>query len=89
MQSIILGSFFYGYVITQIPGGYLAGQKLVSSKWLFGCGILITSVFTVLMPLAANTSYYLRLAVRVVEGNFLSPFGADVEHRSRDVCGYP
>jgi len=68
MQSIILGSFFYGYVITQIPAGYLAGQKIVSCKWLFGFGILFTSIFTVLMPLAAKTHYYLLLAIRVLEG---------------------
>ena len=71
MQSIILGSFFYGYVITQIPAGYLAGQKIVSCKWLFGFGILFTSIFTVLMPLAAKTHYYLLLAIRVLEGMFL------------------
>ena len=71
MQSVILGSFFYGYVVTQIPGGYMAGQKIVSSKWLFGVGILITSVFTVLMPIAAKTDYYLLLAVRVIEGKHL------------------
>ena len=72
MQSIILGSFFYGYVITQIPAGYLAGQKIVSCKWLFGFGILFTSIFTVLMPLAAKTHYYLLLAIRVLEGMFLA-----------------
>ena len=69
MQSFILGSFFYGYVLTQIPAGYLSGQKIVSSKWLFGVGILLTSIFTVLMPLAAKTNYYLLLAIRVLEGN--------------------
>ena len=68
MQSFILGSFFYGYVLTQIPAGYLSGQKIVSSKWLFGVGILLTSVFTVLMPLAAKTNYYLLLVIRVLEG---------------------
>jgi len=68
MQSFILGSFFYGYVITQIPAGYLAGQKIVSSKWLLGIGILITSIFTVLMPWAAKTNYYFLLAIRVLEG---------------------
>ena len=68
MQSFILGSFFYGYVITQIPAGYLAGQKLVSSKWMLGIGILITSIFTVLMPWAAKTNYYFLLAIRVLEG---------------------
>ena len=70
MQSFILGSFFYGYVITQIPAGYLAGQKIVSSKWLLGIGILITSIFTVLMPWAAKTNYYFLLAIRVLEGRY-------------------
>ena len=78
MQSIILGSFFYGYVITQIPAGYLAGQKIVSCKWLFGFGILFTSIFTVLMPLAAKTHYYLLLAIRVLEGMFLPFFEHDL-----------
>ena len=68
MQSFILGSFFYGYVITQIPAGYLAGQKLVSSKWMLGIGIVMTSIFTVLMPWAAKTHYYYLLVVRVLEG---------------------
>ena len=82
MQSIILGSFFYGYVITQIPAGYLAGQKIVSCKWLFGFGILFTSIFTVLMPLAAKTHYYLLLAIRVLEGIFLL-FSSTVCYYSR------
>ena len=68
MQSVILGSFFYGYVITQIPAGYLVGQQLVSSKWLLAVGILMTSIFTVLMPWAANTNYYFLIAIRVLEG---------------------
>ena len=25
-QGLILGSFFYGYIVTQIPGGWLAGK---------------------------------------------------------------
>lgn len=24
VQGVILSSFFYGYIVTQIPGGYLA-----------------------------------------------------------------
>ena len=35
-QGIILGMFFYGYVLTQLPGGRLA--ELVGGKWLFGVG---------------------------------------------------
>ena len=30
------GMFFYGYVLTQLPGGRLA--ELVGAKWLFGGG---------------------------------------------------
>ena len=25
-EGIILGSFFYGYIVSQLPGGYLAGR---------------------------------------------------------------
>ena len=35
-QGIILGMFFYGYVLTQLPGGRLA--EIVGGKWLFGVG---------------------------------------------------
>jgi MFS family permease len=65
-QGYVLGSFFYGYVVTQIPGGRLA--ELFGGKWIFGAGILVTSVFTLLTPLAANLSFYALIAVRVIEG---------------------
>jgi len=65
-QGLVLGSFFYGYIFTQIPGGYLAGK--FGSKYLFGLGVLCTSVLTLLTPLAARTSYDLLIALRVVEG---------------------
>ena len=59
-QGIILGMFFYGYVLTQLPGGRLA--ELFGGKWLYGLGVLITSVLTLLTPLAANTnSLYFRV----------------------------
>jgi ACS family sodium-dependent inorganic phosphate cotransporter-like MFS transporter 5 len=61
-----LGSFFYGYVVTQIPGGRLA--EIFGGKWIFGIGILITSIFTLLTPLAANWSFYALIVVRVLEG---------------------
>ncbi|EDL26408.1 solute carrier family 17 (anion/sugar transporter), member 5, isoform CRA_b, partial [Mus musculus] len=52
-QGWILGSFFYGYIVTQIPGGYIASR--VGGKLLLGLGILGTSVFTLFTPLEGVT----------------------------------
>lgn len=65
-QGLILGSFFYGYIVTQLPGGYLAGK--FGSKWLFGGGVLCTSVLTLLTPIAARANYKLLIALRIIEG---------------------
>lgn len=65
-QGWILGSFFYGYILTQIPGGYLAGR--LGPKWLFGFGVLGTVIFTLLTPLAADWGAGYLIAVRVIEG---------------------
>lgn len=69
-QGYVLGSFFYGYVITQLPGGRLA--ELFGGKWIFGIGILVTSIFTLLTPIAAKYSVYALIGVRVFEGKTLS-----------------
>lgn len=34
-QSQVLGAFFYGYVVTQIPSAVLATK--FGGKWIFGC----------------------------------------------------
>lgn len=65
-QGWILGSFFYGYIVTQIPGGFLAGR--LGPKWLMGFGILGTAVFTLLTPVAADLGASYLIAVRVLEG---------------------
>ncbi|XP_076141753.1 sialin [Alosa pseudoharengus] len=65
-QGWILGSFFYGYIVTQIPGGYLA--RKYGAKWLLGFGILCTVIFTLLTPVAADLGAGYLIAVRVLEG---------------------
>lgn len=67
-QGLVLSSFFWGYVVTQFPGGRLADT--FGSKWLFGGGILITSILTVLSPLVARYDYRLFMVCRVLEGAF-------------------
>ena len=61
-QGTILGAFFWGYVITQIPGGVLAER--FGGKLVFGLGILVTSVFTILTPLAARGGYAMLIICR-------------------------
>ena len=64
----ILSAFFYGYILTQIPGGWLAER--VGGKWVFGVGVVMTSLLTLLTPLAAFTNIWLLVTVRVLEGFF-------------------
>jgi MFS family permease len=66
-QGLILSSFFWGYVITHLPGGMLAEK--FGGKYALGLGILSTAIFTLLTPLAANyggASWL--IAVRFFEG---------------------
>lgn len=65
-QGIVLGSFFYGYVLTQVPGGRLA--EIFGGKIVFGCGLLTTAIFTLLTPIAAQLNFTFFIIVRVIEG---------------------
>ncbi len=62
----MLSSFFYGYIVTQLPGGYLALK--FGGKNLFGLGILSTAVFTLLTPVAARAGVAVLVALRILIG---------------------
>ncbi|XP_028401386.1 sialin-like [Dendronephthya gigantea] len=66
LQGLILSSFFFGYITTQIPGGFLASKY--GGKNLFGGGILIASILTMLTPVATRRSVSWLIALRVLEG---------------------
>lgn len=55
LQGVILSSFFYGYVITHIPGGILAEK--FGGKWCLSLGILSTAFFTLLTPWVRMNNY--------------------------------
>ena len=61
-----MGSFFYGYILTQLPGGWLAER--IGGKKLYGFGILCTAALTLLTPVAARFNFYALIALRVLEG---------------------
>lgn len=67
-QGLILGAFFYGYIFTQIPGGMLAERY--GGKWVYGCGALLTGIFTLFTPLAAKNGKIPLFILRFFEGLF-------------------
>ena len=68
-QGIILGAFFYGYILFQVVGGRLA--EVFGAKWLCAGGIGVSIVINALTPTIARThNYYLLLSSRVCLGMF-------------------
>ena len=65
-RGMVLSSFFAGYLITQVLGGWLA-QKL-GGKAVLGFGVLWWSVFTIITPLSAFTSFPVLIAARIAMG---------------------
>ena len=63
-----MGSFFYGYIFTQIPGGYLATK--FGGKRVFVIGIAATSVLTLLTPLLTRFGTGFLITTRILEGLF-------------------
>ncbi|XP_044751573.1 vesicular glutamate transporter 1-like isoform X2 [Coccinella septempunctata] len=68
LQGYVLSSFFYGYITTQLLGGWLAMK--IGGQRLFGIGVGATAFMTLISPLVANISVYLFIALRVLEGIF-------------------
>lgn len=67
LQGYILASFFYGYVLTQIPFGVLINNY--GAKLFLGIGMLINSLAAFLVPTAARRFGYIGLCVvRFIQG---------------------
>uniref|UniRef100_A0A7M4FHD7 Solute carrier family 17 member 4 n=1 Tax=Crocodylus porosus TaxID=8502 RepID=A0A7M4FHD7_CROPO len=65
-QGIILSSFFYGYIFTQMLGGYWAGT--LGGKVVLGCGLFLTSALTLFVPLAAKLGVVYLIGLQVLLG---------------------
>lgn len=66
VQGLVLGSFFYGYILTVLPGGVLAEQ--FGPKWLIGLGVVITSLLSMVLPAAAHAHYIIVVVIRILQG---------------------
>nr|pir hypothetical protein ZK54.1 - Caenorhabditis elegans [Caenorhabditis elegans] len=65
-QGVVLSSFFYGYIVSQLPGGYLAYTH--GAKTIFFAGTFGTAVFTLLTPPFARMGYGMLVFARFMEG---------------------
>ncbi|TRY59805.1 hypothetical protein DNTS_035234 [Danionella cerebrum] len=64
--GMIHGSFFWGYIVTQIPGGFIC-QRFAANR-VFGFAIVATSTLNMLIPSAARVHYGCVIMVRVCQG---------------------
>lgn len=65
-RGIVLSSFFVGYLVTQVAGGALAAR--FGGKVILGFGVLWWSLFTLLTPLSALTSFPVLIVTRILMG---------------------
>ena len=62
----ILSAFYYGYIVMQIPGGFLA--RKFGGATVLGVTIGSSGALTLLTPLAARTHVGMLIALRVAMG---------------------
>jgi ACS family sodium-dependent inorganic phosphate cotransporter len=92
-KGMVLSSFFWGYLLTQLPGGWLADR--FGAKAVLGLGVVWWSFFTLLTPLTAaslTTLFLARASMGLGEGlNFpaihsLTARWIPIQERSRAIA---
>ena len=70
-QGYLLAAFYWGYLITQVPGGFLAER--FGSKRVLGASQAVNSALALLLPSAAAAGPFWVGAVRFVQGFACGP----------------
>ena len=65
-KGIVLGSFYIGYMVTQIWGGLLSDR--IGAKIVLGVGLVVWSVFTLITPWAFYGGFMALIIARVGMG---------------------
>ncbi|XP_076803038.1 sialin-like isoform X2 [Clavelina lepadiformis] len=65
-QGLLLGCYYYGYVISNVPGAWLA--KRYGFKLVIGVSMLVSAILTLATPLAAYASFELLVALQIFLG---------------------
>lgn len=66
LQGLILGAFFWGYTVMQIPSGYLS--DVFGPRLMISIGMFPVAILTIICPFLARGSPYLLLVGRVLIG---------------------
>lgn len=67
-QNLILSSFFWGYLVAQVPIGQLAQH--FGAKPLLAFGSIVCGLLTLITPYAASLGWTYMLATRALQGLF-------------------
>ncbi|XP_069697780.1 sialin-like isoform X2 [Periplaneta americana] len=65
-QSVILSSFFWGYLLFQVPGGRVA--EVVGAKRVFGGAVVINGILSLVLPFFTRIHWILLLVIRALQG---------------------
>lgn len=65
-KGFVLSSFFIGYMLGQIPSGWLANRY--GGRWTLGLALIVWSAFTALTPIAALAGFAALILSRIVMG---------------------
>lgn len=65
-KGFVLSSFFIGYMLGQIPSGWLSNR--VGGRWTLGAALILWSAFTAFTPIAAMAGFAALIFSRIVMG---------------------
>lgn len=66
VTGVILSSYFFGYLVSQVPGGRAA--EVFSAKWILFASVALNIVPTIFTPPAAMLHWSLLVVLRIIEG---------------------
>ena len=66
MKGLILSSYFFGYLVSQVPGGRVA--EVISAKWILFASVALNIIPTLLTPPAALIHWSILIILRIIEG---------------------
>lgn len=65
-RNLVQGTFFYGYIILQLPSGRIS--ELIGTRAIFGPAILIACLLSFVFPYAAQSGAMFACLVRFLQG---------------------